>query len=68
MVFSSLTFLCIFLPAVLLLYNISRNTLYRNIVITVASLVFYAWGDPTSLVLLIAASFVNFILAIIMDR
>ncbi|HIU57032.1 MAG TPA: MBOAT family protein [Candidatus Ornithomonoglobus merdipullorum] len=68
MVFSSLTFLCIFLPAVLLLYNISRNTLYRNIVITVTSLVFYAWGDPTSLVLLIAASFVNFILAIIMDR
>ncbi len=68
MVFSRLTFLCIFLPAVLLLYNISRNTLYRNIVITVASLVFYAWGDPTSLVLLIAASFVNFILAIIMDR
>ena len=58
----------IFLPAVLLLYNISRNTLYRKIVITVAPLVYYAWGDPTSLVLLIAASFVNFILAIIMDR
>ena len=68
MVFSSLTFLCLFLPAVLLLYNISRSTLYRNIVITVASLVFYAWGDPTSLILLLAASFVNYILAIIMDK
>lgn len=68
MVFSSLTFLCIFLPAVLLLYNISRNVTYRNIVITVASLVFYAWGDPTSLVLIILASFVNYLLAIVMDR
>ena len=68
MVFSSLTFLCIFLPAVLLLYNVSRSVTYRNAVITVSSLVFYAWGDPAFLLLLIAASFVNYILAIIMDR
>lgn len=68
MVFSSLTFICIFLPAVLLLYNISRNVTYRNVVITVSSLVFYAWGEPSFLILMIAASFVNYILAIIMDR
>lgn len=63
MVFSSLTFLCIFLPAFLALYMISENVTYRNIVLTGASLLFYAWGEPSFLVLLIAASFVNFLLA-----
>lgn len=68
MVFSGLTFLCVFLPIVLLLYNLSRNITYRNIVLTVSSLVFYAWGEPSFLILLIGASLVNFVLAIIMDR
>lgn len=68
MVFSSLTFLCVFLPAVLLVYNISRNITYRNAVITISSLLFYAWGEPSFLILLLAASFINFILAIIIDK
>lgn len=68
MVFSGLTFLCVFLPAVLLLYNLSRNITYRNIVITISSLIFYAWGEPSFLLLLIGASLLNFVLAIIMDR
>lgn len=68
MVFSSLTFLCVFLPAVLLLYMLSKNITYRNVVLTVASLVFYAWGEPSLLFLLLAATVVNFLLALGIDK
>lgn len=63
MVFSSLTFLCVFLPVILLFYNFSKNITYKNAVLAVGSLVFYAWGEPSLLLLLLAASLVNFFLA-----
>ncbi|MBR0366477.1 MAG: MBOAT family protein [Clostridia bacterium] len=68
MVFSSLTFICVFLPAVLLLYNLSRNITYRNVILTASSLVFYAWGEPSFIILLIAATIVNYCLALGIDR
>ncbi len=64
MVFSSLTFLCVFLPAVILLYNLSRSITYKNAVLTITSLAFYAWGEPSFIILLIAASLINYFLAI----
>ncbi len=64
MVFSSLTFICVFLPVVLLLYSLSKNVTYKNIILATASLVFYAWGEPSLLLLLIAASVVNYLLAL----
>ncbi len=64
MVFSSLTFLCVFLPAVLLLYSLSKNITYKNTILAVFSLVFYAWGEPSLLILLIAATIVNYFLAL----
>lgn len=63
MVFSSLTFLCVFLPVILLFYYLSKNITYKNTVLAVGSLIFYAWGEPSLLLLLIAASLVNFFLA-----
>ena len=63
MVFSSLTFLCVFLPAVLLLYSLSKNITYKNTVLAVFSLTFYAWGEPSLIILLIAATIVNYFLA-----
>ncbi len=63
MVFSSLTFLCVFLPAVLLVYSFSKNITYKNAVLATASLIFYAWGEPSLLLLLLAASVVNYFLA-----
>ncbi len=63
MVFSSLTFLCVFLPAVLLVYSFSNNITYKNAVLTTASLIFYAWGEPSLLLLLLAATVVNYFLA-----
>ena len=54
MVFSSLLFLFRFLPAVLLLYFIAPRPL-RNLVLLLVSLVFYAWGEPVYVVLMLVS-------------
>lgn len=64
MVFSSLTFVCVFLPLVLLFYSLCKNITYKNIILATASLVFYAWGEPSLLLLLLTASIVNYLLAL----
>ncbi len=46
MVFSSLTFLLLFLPLTLALYFVRRGMRWRNAVLLICSLVFYAWGEP----------------------
>ncbi len=52
MLFSSITFLYYFLPAVLLLYFIAPKCL-KNAVLLLASLLFYAWGEPKYVVLMV---------------
>ena len=67
MIFSSPTFICLFLPLVLGLYLLLPKTL-NNIVLVVASLVFYAWGDPIAALLLIIPSIgINFQLGKLID-
>lgn len=56
MVFSTLTFLYVFLPLVLILYFLSKNRTYRNVVLLIFSLLFYAWGEPKYIFLMLAAS------------
>ncbi len=56
MLFSSLTFLYAFLPLVLLLYYVLPDQRWRNTVLLVSSLLFYAWGDLRSVPLLLAAT------------
>ena len=46
MVFSNLIFLYLFLRANLLLYYLKKNTAYRNFILILFSLFFYAWGEP----------------------
>lgn len=46
MVFSSLTFLLLFLPALLAAYFVCRKLWWRNAVLLIGSLLFYAWGEP----------------------
>ncbi|MEN6594889.1 MAG: MBOAT family O-acyltransferase [Clostridiaceae bacterium] len=46
MVFSSLTFLLLFLPAVLAAYFACRKIWWSNAVLLTGSLIFYAWGEP----------------------
>ncbi|MBO4563450.1 MAG: MBOAT family protein [Clostridia bacterium] len=68
MIFSSLLFLSIFLVAVLALYYIIPNRLYRNIVLCVASLFFYAWGEPVCVILMIISILVNYAAGLLMGR
>ncbi|MBQ6625006.1 MAG: MBOAT family protein, partial [Clostridia bacterium] len=68
MVFSSLVFLCIFLPVVLVVYNLSKSITFKNIVLLVASLVFYAWGEPKWIVVMIITSFVDFVAGKLIDK
>lgn len=60
MVFSSLTFLFIFLPINLILYFISDNEKYRNVILVLFSLFFYAYGEPVWVSLLILSATVDF--------
>ena len=63
MVFSSLVFLCIFLPAVFLLYSAIPNLKVRNGLLIVASLVFYAYGEPVYVLLMLFSSVLNYLCA-----
>jgi alginate O-acetyltransferase complex protein AlgI len=60
MVFSSLTFLFAFLPAVLLL-NLLTPARFRNTTLLLASLFFYAWGETVFVLLMLASIGVNYL-------
>ena len=60
MVFSSLEFLCIFLPAVFLLYTVIPNLKVRNLLLIIASLIFYAYGEIVYVLLMIFSSILNY--------
>lgn len=67
MLFASLTFLCFFLPAVLLG---SRLLPLRgqNVLLLAASLIFYAWGGPSYLVLMLVSITINWAGGFCIDR
>ncbi len=68
MVFSSLTFVLFFFPLVLVLYFISKNARYRNAVLLVFSLVFYAWGEPKWIFAMLVTVIINYLSALIINR
>ncbi|MCR4925791.1 MAG: MBOAT family protein [Clostridiales bacterium] len=68
MVFADLFFLYVFLPVCLLFYFISKNLTYRNIILIVFSLIFYAWGEPEYIILLIISAVVNYFCGILTDK
>lgn len=59
MLFSSLTFLIVFLPLVFVLYAGGNNT-WKNFVLMLTSLIFYAWGGVSYSVILILSILLNF--------
>ena len=67
MLFSSLTFLFAFLPMVLALYYLS-NEKYRNYILLAASLIFYAWGEPKYIILMILSIVFNYVLVLLMNK
>ncbi len=68
MVFSSLFFIYYFLPICVLCYAGSKNITYRNVVLIVFSLIFYAWGEPLCVFLMIITSFINYALALLIKK
>ena len=67
MVFSSSVFLFVFLPLFLLGYFIIPSRPAKNIVLLLVSLVFYAWGEPVYVVLMVVSIFVNWICSLIIE-
>lgn len=69
MLFSSIVFLFIFFPVVLILYYaffFSRAC--QNVILLLASLIFYAWGEPLYVLLMIASILVNSLLAGVVQK
>ena len=60
MVFSSLLFLFKFLPIVLFVYYIAPKKI-RNFVLFCASLLFYSWGEPVYVLIMLFSTLVDFI-------
>lgn len=60
MVFADLFFLYLFLPVCLIFYFIKKDILYRNVILIVFSLIFYAWGEPVWIVLLLFSTVINY--------
>lgn len=67
MVFSSLLFLFLFLPAVLLLYYLSPWRI-KNLMLFLASLVFYAWGEPIYIVLMLFSTLTDYLFGLLLDK
>jgi alginate O-acetyltransferase complex protein AlgI len=68
MVFSSVTFLFYFLPIFIAVYVLTPTVVGKNVVTLLFSLVFYAWGEPRFLLILLFAIAFNYVAAILIDR
>lgn len=60
MIFSSIIFLCIFMPIVFIAYYLSPART-RNLLLLLASLVFYAWGEPVYILVMVFSIIINYI-------
>ncbi|WP_127488563.1 MBOAT family O-acyltransferase [Paenibacillus ehimensis] len=67
MVFSSLIFLFLFLPLTLLVYYVSPAGL-RNAVLLFVSLVFYAWGEPVYIVIMVFSTLFDYANGLLIDK
>ena len=67
MVFSSLLFLFCFLPVVLVLYFLCPRK-GRNLILFASSLVFYAWGEPVYVVLMLFSTVLDYTLGYFVDK
>lgn len=66
MVFSSLTFLYLFFPIVMVVYFVLPRKL-RNLWLFVVSLLFYAWGEPVYILLMIFSTLFNYLCGLGID-
>ena len=67
-VFADLFFIYFFLPLCLIFYFITKKTGIRNCVLIVFSLVFYAWGEPVWVCLLVGYSLFNYLTGLLIEK
>lgn len=68
MLFSSLTFLFVFLPILSMLYILFKNRIIRNIILLIFSLLFYSWGEPKYCIIMLVTILVSYICGIIINK
>ena len=70
MLFASTVFIFAFLPTVLLLYYVvlKKFRTAQNILLLVASLLFYAWGEPKYVLIMILSIIVNYLFGLLVDK
>ena len=68
MVFSSLVFVCVFFPIVLILHTVIRNRKMQNALLLIASLLFYAYGEPVYIFLMLASALFNYLFALLLGK
>ncbi|MDO4344188.1 MAG: MBOAT family O-acyltransferase [Eubacteriales bacterium] len=68
MVFSSITFLCVFLPITFVLHWILPGIRTKNILLIIASLLFYAYGEPVYVLLMLASVLLNYIFGLTVNN
>lgn len=70
MLFSSSVFLFLFLPIVFILYYFPfvKSRVYRNVLLLLASLFFYAWGEPVFVFLMLGSILINWLIGLRMDK
>ena len=67
MLFSSMSFIFLFLPIVCLIYLCSKKELH-NAILLIASIIFYAWGEPKYLAIMLLTIIINYGGAIAIDK
>ncbi len=67
MLFSSMTFLFVFMPVVMAVYFLAKKEI-RNYILLIASIIFYAWGEPRYLAIMIITILVNYVGALCLDK
>ena len=68
MIFSSLLFVYAFLPLCLIAYGVARNIKAKNIVLLIFSLIFYTWGEPVYVLLLLSMTFCDWLFALGIEK
>ena len=67
MLFSTMTFVFMFLPIVLVLYLVTKKELH-NPILLISSIIFYAWGEPKYLAIMLLTILINWLGAIGVDK
>lgn len=67
MLFTSMTFLGMFLPIVCLLYLITKKELHNSILL-IASIIFYAWGEPKYLAIMLLTIIITYVGTLLIEK